>query len=385
MERHAEDRHARAEDERPHGGVSSEATTRPLDAATNLWGMQWPLAGLLVHVVLVVALLARADGNPQFFVHFGQEGSVVPMAKRVLGDDILIPHVDGHDGQAFWLLARDPLLVHGKEFLAPYLDRPTYRAQRIGYPLLAAPWRLGGETALLWGLLATNLAVILVGGLVARSLVAHLGGASRGSLAFALCPGVLLATLFSLSDALALALLLATALAMTRRRIGVAVACGVLAALTKESALLGLAGFAFLTPRLPARTRALLFAAPAAAAAAWALYVRWRLGWQVAAPVHELAPPFWGYLDAFRRGWSPIGNWSDAFVAFALVPFAVFGIGRWWSRRTLLLAGGVPFLLLVPFLSAGILDLANNSLRAVTPSLTLMVLDYYAELGGDRA
>jgi hypothetical protein len=335
--------------------------------------------------VLVVALLARADGNPQFFIHFGQQGSVTPIAKRVLGDNVLLPHADGHDGQAFWLLARDPLLVHGKELLAPYLDRPTYRAQRIGYPLLAAPWRLGGEAALVWGLLATNLAVVLGGGLVARSLGAQVGGTSRASLAFALSPGVLLATLFSLSDALALALLLATALALTRRRIAVAVACGVLGALTKESALIGLAGFAFLTPRLPSRTRALLFAVPAAAAGAWALYVRWRLGWQVAAPTHEFAPPFWGYVDAWRRGWSPIGNWSDAVIAFALVPFAILGICRWWSRRTLLLAGGVPFLLLVPFLSAGILDLADNSLRAVTPSLTLMVLDYYAELGGDRA
>lgn len=346
---------------------------------------RWALAGLGIHVVLVTALLTRADGNPQFFVHFGQEGSVTPVARRVLGDNLLVPHVDGHDGQAFWLLARDPLLVHGKELLAPYLDRPAYRAQRIGYPLLAAPWRLGGETALLWGLLTTNLAVVLGGGLVAASLVSHLGAASRASMAFALSPGVLLATLFSLSDALALALLLATALALSRRRIGVAVVCGVLGALTKESALLGLAGFALLAPRLSSRSRALLFAAPAAASGAWALYVRWRLGWQVAAPLHELAPPFWGYVDAWRRGWSLVGNWSDAVIAFALVPFAILGLHRWYSRRTLLLAGGVPFLLLIPFLSAGILDLADNSLRALTPSLTLMVLDYYAELGGDRA
>lgn len=353
-------------------------------AVASRRGARWALVGFFAHVVLVAAFLVRTGGNPQFFIHFGDEGSVLPFAKQVLGPDLLVPHVDGHDGQAFWLLARDPLLVHGKDILAPNLDRPAYRAQRIGYPLLAAPWRLGGEAALLWGLLATNLAVVLAGGLVAAALARSAGGAPRASLAFALSPGVLLATMFSLSDALALALLLGTALAVARRRPASAVACGVLGVLTKESALIGIAGFALLTPRLPIRTRALLLAAPAAAAGAWALYVRWRLGWQDT-QIQEFGLPFWGYVDAWRRGWSRVGNWSDAVIAVALIPIAIVGVRRWRSRRTLLLAGAVPFLALVPFLSAQVLDLADNSLRVLTPSITLMVLDYYAELGGGQA
>lgn len=325
----------------------------------------------------------RADGNPQFFVHFGREASVLPFARQVLGADLLTPHSDGHDGQAFWLLARDPLLLHGKEVLAPNLDRPAYRAQRIIYPLLASPWRLAGETGLLWGLLATNLGVVLVGGLVACWLTTAVGAPLRASLAFALSPGVLLASLFSLSDGLALALLLGTTLALVRQRYAIAVLCGIAGALTKESTLIALAGFALLAPRIPLRRRVLLVAIPATTATAWAIYARWRLGWPPS-QIEEFALPFWGYVDAWRRGWSPVGNWSDAVLAFALLPLAVFGFVRWRARRSLLLAGALPFLALVPFLSAQVLDLAGNSLRVMTPSFTLMILDYYAELGGDR-
>lgn len=344
---------------------------------------RWALAGLSVHLVLTTAFLARAGGNPQFFVHFGSEASVVPFARQVLGTDLLTPHSDGHDGQAFWLLARDPLLLQGKDVLAPNLDRPAYRAQRIVYPLLAAPWRLAGETGLLWGLLVTNLVVVLLGGFVAGCLALRIGAPLRASLAFALSPGVLLAPLFSLSDALALALLLGTTLALVRQQHALAVLCGMVGVLTKESTLIALAGFALLAPRIPLRSRVLLVAVPATAAAAWALYARWRLGWP-ASQIEEFALPFWGYVDAWRRGWSPVGNWSDAALAFALLPLAVFGLLRWRARRSLVLAGAVPFLALVPFFSAQVLDLAGNSLRVMTPTLTLMILDFYAERGGDR-
>ncbi len=345
---------------------------------------RWALAGLSVHLVLATAFLARAGGNPQYFVHFGREASVLPFARELLGADLLTPHADGHDGQAFWLLARDPLLLEGKEVLAPNLDRPAYRAQRIVYPLLAAPWRLAGETGLLWGLLATNLGVVLFGGLVACSLATAVGAPLRASLVFALSPGVVLASLFSLSDGLALALLLGTTLALVRQRYAIAVLCGVVGVLTKESTLIALAGFALVAPRIPLRTRVLLVVAPAAAGATWALYARWRLGWPPS-QIEEFALPFWGYADAWRRGWSPVGNWSDAVLAFALLPLAAFGFVRWRARRTLLLAGAIPFFALVPLLSAQVLDLAGNSLRVMTPPIALMLLDYYAELGGDRA
>lgn len=345
---------------------------------------RWAATGLSVHVLLVAVFLVLNGGNPQYFVHFGSDSPGILFARHVLGDDLLTPHTDGHDGQAYWLLARDPLLIHGPEILARNLDRPAYRAQRIGYPMIASPWLLVGETGLLWGLLATNLAVIFAGGALTTILAKTVGAPPRASLAFALNPGVLIATLFSLSDALALTLLLGTTLALLRQRHGLAVVCGVLGVLTKESNLIGLAGLAVLAPRLPARMRVLLLATPLAFAAGWGVYARWRLGWPPP-QIQEFGMPFWGFVDAWRRGWSPMGNWLDALAAFTLLPVALVGILRWRSRRSLLLAGSVPFLALVPFLSAQVLDLAGNSLRVLAPSLTLMAIDYYSELGRRQA
>lgn len=360
------------------------ASTRRGEQVGSRAARRWALLGLSVHLLLVSMFLVRAGGNPQYFVHFGVEASYAPFARQVLGDPLLTPHSDGHDGQAFWLLARDPLLLHGGDVLVRFLDRPAYRAQRIFYPLLASPWRLAGETGLLWGLLATNLALVFGGGLVACSLAEASGAPSRAGLAFSLSPGVLGATIFSLSDTLALALLLGTMLALLQGRRTVAVACAVLGVLTKESTIIGLVGLAALAPRVPLRTRVLLLLVPASAASGWALYARWRLGWPPS-QLEEFAVPFCGYLDAWRRGWSPVGNWFDAVLAFALLPLALLGILRWRSRRSLFMAGAVPFFSLVPFLSAQVLDLAGNSLRVMTPAITLLVLDYYAGLGGDRA
>ena len=145
----------------------------------------------------------------------------------------------GADGQYFWILARDPFLLNPQE-IATWLDRPVYRAQRIGYPAFAAPWRLFGERSLLWGLLLGNIAVVAIGSYLTARLAICLGFPARTALAFAFNPGVIFSTMFDLCDALALAATVgALYAAVTRQRL--ALACfSAVAGLTKEPAVLAL-------------------------------------------------------------------------------------------------------------------------------------------------
>jgi hypothetical protein len=324
----------------------------------------------------VGAFLVRFDANPAWFVHFGREGSVLPVARRALGADLLVPHTDGHDGQAFWLLARDPLLVSAKD-ARRYLDRPAYRAQRVLYPALAAPWRFAGERALLWGLLATNLVTVAAGGYAAALLARDLGVPARAGLAFALNPAVLAGVLLDTSDTLMLALLVMALLYLVRRRwlpAGIAAAA---ACLAKEQALLAVAAVTVLGQGLPRRVRVALAAAAFGAVGAWALYERWRLGWPPS-QVQEFTWPVWGYVDAYLRGWRHFNNWADTVVAAALWPLAWVTVRRWRRTRSLAASSALPYALYVPFLSAQVVDLTVNALRAVGPLLTLVAIDLYA-------
>lgn len=337
--------------------------------------IHWALVALAAHLALVGILLVANEGNPQWFLHFGDRSPALGLGEEVLGDDLLVPHRDGQDGVYFWLLARDPVLTNPDDALR-HLDRPAYRSQRIAYPLLAAPWRAAGEQALVWGLLVTNILAVGVGAYAAARVASHLGAPTRASLAFALNPGTVAAVVMDSADALALAALLWALFFLLRGRLWPAVAMGTLAVLTKEPMLLALGGIALLAPRLDLRNRVLVVGVPATAALAWALYARWRLGWPPS-DVEEFTVPFGGYLDAYRRGWRPVGNWADAALALALLPLAITTCVLWWRRRTLLLAAAVPFALLVPFFTAQVVNLPGNSIRAIGPLVTLLALSLY--------
>jgi hypothetical protein len=327
-------------------------------------------------LILVVGFALRFHGDPAWFLHFGYGSRERPLALRILGDNLITPYEDGHDGPRFWLLSRDPFLLRPGEASA-YLDRPAYRAQRIAYPILAAPWRLGGEHTLLWGLIVTNLAVVFAGSWVAVLLARKLGAPERASLAYGLNPAVISAVLLDTADAMMITFLLFALLAGLRRRWGWFAFGATIACLAKEQALLGVGTALLLWPGVPWRVRVRSLALPLTAVGAWALYVRWRLDWP-AADIQEFAPPLWGYLDAYRRGWRYFGNWADTLVAVALWPLAAVVVGAWWRRRSPMLAAALPSALIVPFLSAQVVDLAHNALRAVGPALTLLPLDLYA-------
>ena len=324
--------------------------------------MRPPLA-VAIALGIAVVVLAATQGGPDYFLQLGQRSHNLTLAREVLGEDVAVPLEDGHDGENSWVLARDPLLLD--DAAADRFDRPVYRAQRIGYPLLAAPWRLAGEQALLWGLVVTNIVAIVAGTWAAGRLGA--------AYAFAFNPLVILALLFDFADAVALAGVVLALLAAARGRVGLAAAASVGAALAKEPSLLALGAAAVLTRGLPAKVRVALLVPGAVAAGAWRLYVMSRPGFGTDPQVQELeAVPFRGFVDAWDRSWGPGDHWFDAAVAVVLVGVAVAVAVVWFRRRDLASSAALGPCLLLPFLSAQVLALPTNSLRAVGMAITLV-------------
>jgi hypothetical protein len=323
----------------------------------------------------LVFLVGPGHGDPAWFIQLGSKRIPVALAKKVLGPGVVIPHVDGHDGRFFWVQARDPLLLHPKQDAAN-LDRPAYRAQRIGYPALAAPWKVFGEYGVVWALLLVNLAIVGAGTWWTTALALDLGAPARAGAAFALNPAVVVAVLFDTSDALAIAAVVGVLLLLHRRHFGAAVVLGALGAVAKEPTLLALGGVALFSRDLTRVRRAALVGLPSITAAGWGLYERWRLGWPPS-QIQEFTSPLYGYLDAYRRGWRTAGNWGDAVVAAGVLVLAVVVVTVWWRRRSTVMSAAMPFALLAPFLSSQVLDLADNSLRSLGPALTLLAIEAY--------
>src|SRR3954464_15508793 len=167
------------------------ATTSVTSARTA--AMRASVIGVAAHVLFVVAVLVTHRNDPSWFVRFGVDAQQTVLGRQVLGRVSTHPGV-GADGQYFWILARDPLLLN-PQTLAAWLDRPVYRAQRIGYPAFAAPWRLFGERSLLWGFLFGNIAVVAIGSYLTARLAISLGLPARTALAFAFNPGVIFSTM----------------------------------------------------------------------------------------------------------------------------------------------------------------------------------------------
>ena len=335
---------------------------------------RWFLIGFAVNLALA-GLFALAHG-PDWFLHLGHNyAPTLELAQEKLGPNVDVPHEDGHDGRFFWVQARDPLLLHGRATGAA-LDRPAYRAQRVAYPLLAAPARAFGEGALLWALIAVNVLAAAAGTMWAALLCLELGIPERAALAFALCPAVTVSVLGDLGDVLSLAALVGCLLYVARRRWTPAIGLAVVSVLARESSLLAIAAAAAAVPGVAGRDRVRLVAFPAAAGVGWAVYERWRLAWP-SSQIREFSAPFKGYVDAFRQGWSQNGNWADAIAAVAVLVVAAVVVLRWWRNRSWLLAAALPTAVMIPLMSIHVLDILLNSLRAAGPALLLLWIDLY--------
>ena len=121
-------------------------------------GGRFPTGQILPYVIaqvagaIVAASLLRHDGDIAGLIKFGEGVNarvITEHVEDVLGREVATVEAGGHDGKFFFLQALDPLYLEPTEHAA-LLDRPTYRAQRMLYPLLAGVGGLASPAVTLW-------------------------------------------------------------------------------------------------------------------------------------------------------------------------------------------------------------------------------------------
>ncbi len=318
---------------------------------------------------------ARSDGALALI----WPSSETPAGAHIARDfpDEELPAGDGHDGQYFYVIARQPMHL---EAAATGLDAAQYRLQRPIFPLAA--WALaptGGGYALIAAMAIVGVLAIGLTVAAAASILERLGGRRELALLVLALPGTYWSVRLSTADNLALALAtLAVALALARRD-ALATAIAVLAVLAKEPIILVLIGFA-----LWRRDRAAvaLAAVPAVAAGAWYVTLAVLLD-APGTPVPAVTSPLHGVTEAWRLVWS-VGIARDGMLILVLtVGLAVAALLRSGLRGPF---GWVLALHLALFvvMTEHVIGLATNVSRAGAPIMLFSLLTLLTPRPGER-
>lgn len=246
--------------------------------------LHWPVViiAAVIAILLVSAVLVTFQGN---WVAFA-----LPGTRFSTGDPA---GTTGYDGQFFYHIAR-----YGWD-AEPYIDSPSLRYMRIGYPLLGAALSLGQPDWVPYALVLINIMAVMLGSGLLAQRISLRGASPYWALLYTLWPGVVLALRLDLAEPLCVALALAGLTAHEDQRHMQAVLWLVLSALTKEIGLImagGLALHALFQRRY--RLGLALGAIPAGVWIAWLFYVRSSVGkLPFGNPVAHLEWPLAGWLS----------------------------------------------------------------------------------------
>lgn len=329
---------------------------------------------LVIAVLAAVRLLAFFGWDPTVFTAFGEEAAVTTAyGEAKLGREVLTRPHQGHDGKFFFVLANDPLL-HDPEANAEVIDRPTYRSQRMLYPLIAGGFGLFPASVIVWALPVVNVLALGLGSWAVATIAMRHGAPAWVGLGFVLNIGLLSELFIDGAGILAFALACLGALALEDEQ-PVAAALAFTGAVLSREVMALFVGFIALFWLV--RRRKIPWAVtipPALAVLAWAAYIRIRID---AEPTpgywRELdAIPFSGVVDALVSG---LGNLVDYLVIgvflglIALVPY------RAWKSNVYLTWGAVGFAALSPFLSWYVWQKSFDISRALAPLATVFLLE----------
>ncbi|MBI3244654.1 MAG: hypothetical protein HYZ49_20440 [Chloroflexi bacterium] len=178
------------------------------------------LVVLLAHVVYLGLILARNNGDPLAFAKIG--------TTDCYGND------PGYDGQFTYFIARDP----SPSGVAPALDVPAYRYQRILLPLLARLLAFSQPGLIPWTIVLINLIAQTAGTAVLEKLLTALGAIRWAALVYGLWPGLVVSVRTDIAEPLSYSLIVFAYLLDRRDRIWLAALFFGLAVFAKETAIL---------------------------------------------------------------------------------------------------------------------------------------------------
>ncbi|MBE7437228.1 MAG: hypothetical protein HS115_02145 [Spirochaetales bacterium] len=322
-------------------------------------------AGLGLYIFCALAVMSRYEWNPSVLARFGSvyveanadytpTGSIQFVGNEEWGGN-------GYDGQIFYYYART-FFEPGRW---PEGFSKAYRAPRIGYPLLAAPFVVFGSWGVLFGLIIVQLALFA---LSIHLLLSWVSAPNKYLVVFYIAsPFALQSFLLLVSDSVVASLLLMGTILWQREKwpaVLLAWLCFSLALLAKESALFLLFPLGLLTLVEKKYFRALIMLGTLLPFLLWQAYLRTAHGMVPASILTIFLMPLDGLLGLFLEGWTWLSRagsegllsfilqafkLSARFLLFLLICVALFAVLRPPLSR------GWPFRLATVFLLASVL------------------------------
>jgi hypothetical protein len=359
-----------------------QRTNSALDCSRPATALFW---GVMGAALALAACLAQGSPNSASLLRVGSNNPLRVQIERELGP-LAVTDPTGHDGQLYYLVARDPFATGATVSALIAFDTPRYRYRRILLPLLAGGFGQFSPRATLFGMiLCTVIGMALT--VIAIADLAYQFDAPGGSVFLgALNLGAIVSVMLVTVDVLALGLSLIAVALLVRQRFSWAVLAFALATLTKETYLLvpiGLAGWQWRQQRI-VRTAVLLFA-PALPLVAWSIWLTF-----VIPGIPEpalLSRPMVGVISSLTS-WIKGGRLDPIQGAFALytaVSFMLAFVMLFAGRSTTLKWAAAPWLVLACFTGPGVWGIPSNIGRAFSILWPLGILLLFAGRASARS
>lgn len=323
------------------------------------------VASAALALVIVVAV-ASANGGLTGLLSVGEDFSIRPFIEADF-EHIELASGDGHDGQQYYGIARDPF---GTGRVPALLDNPSYRYLHLLYPLLAGGFGLFSPAVTVWLMAALAVVGFGLAGAAAFRISQQLGGGHPARFLALVNVGLLLGVRFLLPDPLALAFALigvSLALEGRDRPAGISLALAVLTKATYFLFPLALGAWVWRS----GRARALILTVlPAVPAGLWMAYVFARFG---ASTAGNLAVPLTGLIGGVDL-WSEVSTGEVAMALGALLLVVVAGVLAAATRSRLLRWLLLAWLGLGLSSSELVWEFGNNTLRVLAPLWSLVAV-----------